>query len=257
MSVPNPKDATTSEVTENTLLEGRVRLRQPRSGYRVAIDPVLLAAAVPAQAGERVLDVGTGTGAAALCLLARVEGCEVVGIEAQPEIARLAQENAALNHAADRFRVLEGDLRSPPADAAMGRFDHAMANPPYLEAAAATPARVAGKATANIEGEATLTDWVACCARMVRHRGSVTVVHRADRLDALLGAFRQHGLGAIVITPLWPKLPGRDAKRVIVSGRRGARSPLRLTPGLVLHRDGGRFTAEADAILRGGAALRP
>jgi len=245
------------DVTENTLLGGRVRLRQPRSGYRVAIDPVLLAGAVPAQAGERILDVGTGTGAAALCLLARVDGCEVVGIETQPDIARLAQGNAALNGAGDRFRVIEGDLRAPPAALGMGGFDHAMANPPYLEPAAATPARVAGKAAANIEGEASLTDWVAFCARMVRLRGSVTVVHRADRLDALLGAFRQHGLGAIVIVPLWPKQPGRDARRVIVSGRKGARTPLRLTPGLVLHRDDGGFTAEADAILREGAALLP
>lgn len=239
----------------NALLDGRVRLLQPERGYRVAIDPVLLAAAVPAGEGDRVLDVGTGTGAAALCLLARVPTCEVVGLELQPDLARLASQNAASNAAGDRFTVVEGDLRFPPAALRPGSFDHAMANPPYLERSAASPARERQKEVAHIEGEADLSAWVAFCARMLRRRGSVTMVHRADRLDMILAAYRQHGIGGMAVFPLWPKADGRDARRVLVAGRKGARSPLRFRAGIVLHREDGAYTPEAERVLREGAAL--
>ena len=68
------------ELSDDRLLGGRLRFSQPRRGYRTAIDPVLLAAAVAAESAETVLDVGTGTGATALCLAARVPGCMVVGL---------------------------------------------------------------------------------------------------------------------------------------------------------------------------------
>ena len=123
---------TTAEgLTTDSLLAGRVRLRQPRHGYRVAIDPVLLAAAVPALAGQAVLDAGLGTGAATLCLLARVPGCRVAGIELQPELADLAAENAALNGV--ELELVTGDLLAPPPELRARSFDHVMSNPPFLE----------------------------------------------------------------------------------------------------------------------------
>src|SRR5580692_7243816 len=98
MSVDAPILAT----SDDALLGGRVHLHQPAQGYRVAIDPVLLAAAVPAAEGDRVLDIGCGVGAASLCLAARVPGCRIVGLELQPALAQLAAENAARNAVADR-----------------------------------------------------------------------------------------------------------------------------------------------------------
>ena len=96
--------------TADRLLGGRVVLAQPRQGYRAAIDPVLLAAATPAAAGERVLDLGCGAGAASLCLAARVPAVVVIGLELQPELASLAEQNAAANGLADRVRIVRGDL---------------------------------------------------------------------------------------------------------------------------------------------------
>ncbi|HEY6335280.1 MAG TPA: methyltransferase [Alphaproteobacteria bacterium] len=242
------------DTTEDGLLGGSVRLIQQAGGYRVAIDPVLLAAAVPAAAGDHVLDAGAGVAAAALCLAARVPGVRVSGIESQRALVRLANDNADLNGMKDRVAIMEGDLLRPPPRLAPGGFDHVMANPPYLEPARASISPDAGKAAAGVEGAADLGAWVAFCLTMVRDKGSVTVIHRADRLDALLTAFHRKA-GEIVVYPLWPVADGRPAKRVVVRARKGLASPMRLAAGLVLHRADGTYTPEAEAILRHGASL--
>ena len=172
-------------LTEDALLDGRVRLRQRRGGYRAAIDPVLLAAAVPARDGERVLDAGTGTGAAALCLAVRVGGVRVTGLELFGEHVRLARGNVALNELTGRVEIVAGDVANPPAVLAApppaGRFDHVMANPPHLPAGGARPPPDPGKAAANIEGDADLAAWIRFCLSMARAGGTVTLIHRADR----------------------------------------------------------------------------
>lgn len=238
--------------SEDTLLGGRVRLRQPLSGYRAAIDPVLLAAAVPASPADTVLDIGCGVGAAALCLALRA-GCRVTGIEAQRDLVRLAGDNIGLNDLDGRVLVMEGDILRPPPRLEPGSFPHVMANPPFLEARAASLPPHAGKAAANVEGEADLAAWVRFALAMARPKGSITLIHRADRLEQLLAQLSGR-TGEIVVFPLWA---GRDkpAKRIIIRTRKGVATPTRLTPGLVLHEADGRYTAAADAVLRGGAAL--
>lgn len=237
----------------DTVLGGRIRLRQPEDGYRVAIDPILLAASVPAAATESLLDAGAGVGAAALCFAHRVPAARAVGLELQPELANLARENVALNDMADRVSIVEGDILDPPPDLAAGVWDHVVANPPYLPADRADPPPVAAKATANVEGAAGLSDWLRFVLRMARPKGTVTLIHRADRLDELLALL--HGrAGGIVVFPLWPKA-GRPAKRVIVRARPGVRTPMRVAAGLVLHEETGAYTTHVRAILCDGAEL--
>ncbi len=242
-----------ADFSEDGLLGGRVRLRQPVAGYRVAIDPVLLAAAVPAQAGETVLDVGCGVGAAALCLAVRETGARITGIEAQRDLVRLANDNILLNDLAGRVSAMTGDLLRPPPRIEPGSFAHVMANPPYLERGQATPPSDAGKAQAQVEGEADLAAWVRFALTMVRAKGTITFIHRADRLEHLLALLAGRA-GDIAVYPLWPG-GAKPARRVIVRARKDVASPLRLLPGLVLHDAGGAFTREADAVLRDGAAL--
>ncbi len=247
-------------LTEDTLLDGRVRLRQRRGGYRVAIDPVLLAAAVPAREGERVLDAGAGTGAAALCLAVRVDGVRVTGLELFGEHLRLARENVALNDLSGRIEIVAGDVARPPAALAevppADLYDHVMANPPHLPAAGARPSPDPGKAAANVEGDADLAAWIGFCLSIARAGGTVTLIHRADRAAEVIAALAK-GAGDLVMLPLLPA-KGRAAKRVIVQARKGAgaESPEpRLAPGLALHTGDGGYTEAADAVLRGGAAL--
>ena len=136
-------------LTDDRLLGGRVRFSQPTHGYRVAIDPVLLAAAVPAQPGERVLDAGAGTGAASLCLAARIPRCHIVGLELQRPLQRIASQNVTQNEFDGQVEMIEGDLQRPPPRLAAATFDHVMTNPPHLAATnrAVTAVRAGGGAT--------------------------------------------------------------------------------------------------------------
>lgn len=247
-----PQPAATG-VTEDALLGGRVVLAQPADGYRVAIDPVLLAAAVPAADGERVLDAGAGTGAAALCLAFRVPGCRVVGVERDPGLHRLAVRNVARNDLSDRVEMIALSLADAPARLGEGAFDHVMTNPPYLLAGAATPP-AAARAAAYVEDERGLAGWLADCLALLRPRGRLTVIHRADRLDALLRGLSGPA-GDLVVFPLWPTERAGAAKRVIVQARKGTRGPIRLARGLILHYVEGGYTPAAEAALRHGAAL--
>lgn len=244
----------TFDVTQDALLDGRVLLRQPAQGYRAAIDPVFLAAAVPARAGERVLDLGCGAGAAALCLLTRLPEVQATGLELQGEMARLAVDNGKSNGLSARFRVLEGDILAPPAALEPGSFDRVMLNPPYLAANSGRAAERPAQAAATREGEARLADWLRAAIHLLRPKGSLTVIHRADRLDGILAAFQGHA-GEVKIFPLWPAA-GRPAKRVVVAARKAVATPVTLMAGLVLHGAGGEFTPAAEAVLRGAEGLR-
>jgi len=239
-------------LTDGALLDGKVKLRQPAKGYRVAIDPILLAAAAPAAPGDRVLDLGAGVGAAALCLAARVGQCRIDCLEAQQALARLAAENVSANTLDARIIVHVGDLRRPPPDLPRNGFDLVMTNPPYLAAAQADAQPDQSKRRATVD-ELGLEAWIDAALRFLKPRGRLVVVHRADRLDELVAAIGGR-CGELAVIPLWPRA-GQPAKRVIVRARKAVRSPAQLLPGLVLHGEDGKFTAEAEAILRAGARL--
>ncbi len=235
--------------TSGHLLNGRVILAQPRAGHRTGIEPVLVAASVPARPGERVCEAGSGSGAGLLCLAARVPGVRGVGVEIDPGLAELAGENARANgfEGLD-FRAMDiGSFR----DAAM--FDHAFANPPWHERSG-TPSADTARETARRARSETFSLWAGRLARGLRHRGTLTFVVATAALPDCLAAFAAAGCGSPTILPLWPR-EGASAKLTILRGVRGGRGPARLLSGLVLHSVNGSFTAEADAVLRRGEAL--
>jgi len=240
------------------LLGGRVRLCQPAGGQRAGSDAVLLAAAVPALPGQRVVELGTGSGAAALCLLARVPDLSVTGVELQAQAALAAVRNGALNGVAGRFRLLCADGTAPAFRRALGHaaFDHAFANPPFFRAAGRQAAAMPGREIARAErGQADLAEWIATLVHLVRPGGTVTLVQRTERLPELLAAFpgRPPGCG-IAVAPLWPRT-GREAGRVLVRFAKDRRSPFLLGPGLVLHGPAGTYLPAAEAILRNAAPV--
>lgn len=245
--------------TAGTLLGGRVVYRQFRDGYRTGIEPVLLAAAVPARPGERVLEAGCGAGAALACLGARHalrdSRLQGTGIERDPATAALARRNLDAN-GLHGWPVLAAPVQAACCDPgliAAGRFDHAMANPPWHRADATAPAS-ARRDLAKRAPEGSLPDWTAALARTLRRGGTLTLVLPAARHAEAAAAMLTHGFGGIRLLPLWP-LAGRAARIVILQGIAGSRGEDRVLPGLVLHRAGGKFTAEAEAVLRDGAAL--
>jgi tRNA1(Val) A37 N6-methylase TrmN6 len=246
-----------AELTRDAFLGGRLSLLQPREGYRAGTDPVLLAAFVPARAGENVLDLGCGAGTAALCLAARVPGLELHGLELQPAYAALARRNALDNGIT--LHVHEGDLRAMPKDLRALAFDHVLTNPPFHSAA--TPSRDAGRAVAHHEGGAGLADWIVAGLRRLRPGGTLSLVQRIDRLPEALAALAGRA-GAVEVLPLAARA-GRPAGRFLLRARKGSRRPFVLHAPLVLHegpahaRDGDDYAPAARAVLRDLAALQP
>jgi len=240
-------------------LGGRLRLWQPRVGYRAAIDPVLLAAFVPARAGETALDLGCGVGTAGLCLLARVPGVELHGLEVQADYADLARRNGPENGFA--FRVHQGDLRTPPVELRAMTFDHVLMNPPFHRAAAATGPRDAGRDTAHREDGADLTAWISAGLRRLRPGGSLVMIHRMERLPEILTALNGPA-GAIEALPVTAR-DGRPAGRLLVRAKKGSGAPFTFFPPLTIHSgnahmsDGDDYTDIAREILRDASEILP
>jgi tRNA1(Val) A37 N6-methylase TrmN6 len=243
-----------ADLSDDKFLSGRLRLLQPLKGYRAATDPVLLAAACPATAGESVLDLGCGAGAAALCLGQRVTGLALAGLELQPAYADLARRNAERNGIA--LEVHEGDLTRMPS-ALRRDFDHVIANPPYYHAGG-SPSPVAARARA-MQVDTPLAAWVAAATRRLRPGGWLTLICGADGLPEVLAALVPK-LGSAAVLPLAPR-EGRPALRILLQARKGGRAPFRLLAPFVIHHgaahDGDResYTSAANAVLRDGADL--
>lgn len=237
-------------------LGGKIQLAQPIKGYRITMDTILLAAAVPARAGESVLDLGAGSGGAALALAARVEGVSVIGLEPACELLEFARYNAALNGLDDRVSFEAGSVQSPTdkVRANFGKFHHAMANPPYFRADEGDASPDEEIARARVASDSDVGDWINLAVGALRHRGSMTFIYPAARMDALVAAIQRCGAGDITLFPLWP-FRGIEAKRVIVQARKAGRGPARILPGLVLHSRGERYTAAAEAVLRDAKPL--
>lgn len=251
-----PEDRVHNDLTRDAFLGGRLHLWQPRQGYRAGVDPVLLAASLPVKAGEQVLELGCGAGAALLCLGARVPHVGLTGLELQSAYADLARRNAQANAlAAD---ILTGDLARMPAELRDRSFDHVMANPPYFDRSAGKSATDPGRETAL--GEQTPLDlWVKTAAKRTVPGGYVTFIQRVERLPELITAMSHH-LGSLQLLPLIPR-PERSARLVLIRGRKGGRAAFRLHDGFVLHAgiahpgDRENYTPATACILRQGGAL--
>jgi tRNA1(Val) A37 N6-methylase TrmN6 len=238
---------------ESALLGGRVRLRQPERGYRAGMDAALLAAAVSAVPGQRLIEAGCGVGGALMQIAARAPEIELAGLERDQGAVALARENAALNHAADRTTILQGDVAAGFRALDLAPFDWAVSNPPFFDDERALRAPAPGKRAAWIADDG-LSAWTDFLLKAVREGGRIVVIHRADRLAdllALLGA----KAGSFAVRPVHP-YADEPAKRVLVQAIKTGKAPLRLLPPLILHdRSGAKHTPEADAILRGEAGL--
>lgn len=247
-----------ADVTEDAVLGGRLRLLQPRRGHRVGHDAILLAAATPARAGENVVDLGAGVGAAGLAVAARILDVTVTLVEIDPALAALAAENAQRNDLAERVRAVVLDAAAParafaaaglPAETAM----RVMINPPFNDAARQRTSPEPARRLAHASDPDALPRWIRTAAWLLRPRGTLTLIWRADGVAEVLRAL-EPAFGEVMVLPVHPK-PAAPAIRILVRATKSSRAPLSLLPGLVLNDDGGRPTPEADAVLRGHAIL--
>jgi len=234
------------DTTDDRFLDGRLVIRQSAQGYRAGMDALLLAAAV--SPAEKLMEAGCGPGAALLAAALRFPAAQLTGVERDPAAAALARDNVAANGFSDRVSIVEGDVFS----AAIGAFEGIFLNPPYAEAGegiAPKPARQGAHVT-----EQPLDVWIARLSNHLTGGGVLTLIHRADKLAAILAAMDGR-LGAVVVHPLRPRADA-PASRVLVRGVKGSRAPLTLLRGLDLHdASGAKFSPEAEAIFRGRATV--
>jgi tRNA1(Val) A37 N6-methylase TrmN6 len=244
-------------VTDDAILGGRLRLLQPKCGHRVGHDAVLLAAACPAHAGDTVVDLGAGVGAAGLALATRV-AADVTLVEIDADLAALAADNARRNGLGERVRALALDVTAPSrafTGAGLGpqSCNCVMMNPPFNDAGRHQISPDARRRLAHVAPRETLAAWIKTAARLLRPRGTLSLIWRADGLADVLAAL-EPGFGSIMVLPVYAR-PDERAIRVLIRAAKSTRSPLVILPGLVLADDDGRPTAEAEAVLRGGEPL--
>lgn len=234
-------------ITEGTLLNGKIRYRQFTTGHRSGFEPVLLAAAIPAKPGDAVLEAGTGAGAALLCLAHRVPGLTGLGLEIDPALTALANENFTLN-GLKTLSAMTRDAADPPAET----FDHIFANPPWHAEASTTSPDLA-RARAHHAPATCLDTWVTALSARLKPRGTLTLILPAPALTGAIIALNEQDLGGQTLFPLWPRA-AQAAKLFIIAARKGAKSPVKILPGLILHDEAG-ITAQANSILRDGDAI--
>jgi tRNA1(Val) A37 N6-methylase TrmN6 len=239
--------------TEDAVLDGRVKLTQPARGYRAGLDAALLAAACDATAGQRVIEAGCGAGGALLAAAMRRPGAHFTGVERDPAALALALANIAANGLADRVEAVAGDVALRFSGLGLAPFDAALANPPFFDDPDALRGPAAERRGAWMADDG-LEAWVGFLSKAVREGGTITLIHRADRLGDLL-ALLDAKCGSCQVRPIHP-FADEPAKRVLVRAIKTGKAPLRLLPPLVLHdRDGGKHSAGTEAILRGEAPL--
>jgi len=248
------------DATCDAFLDGRLKIHQPRSGPRTGIDALFLAAAVPIRSGrsESVLEAGTGCGVVALALARRMSDLRVTGIELQGALCQLAQRNAEINHLSERVRFIEGDTDAPRSrleaqGLVLESFDHVAANPPFHTEGSARESQLPAKTRAHMAKAGALDRWIRFLTAMAAPHGSLTLIHRADALPSLLAQLEGR-FGGITVFPLYPH-SGEPAGRIIVQGIKGSRAPFRIESGMVLHDEKGRYTREAERVLREGAGI--
>jgi tRNA1(Val) A37 N6-methylase TrmN6 len=247
--------AADADITEDAVLGGRLMLRQPKRGHRVGHDAILLAAAVDARPGQTAVELGAGVGAAGLALAQRVPNLTVTLVELDPTLAALARENAARNGLGERVRVATLDVTATAQQFVGAKvypesFEHVLMNPPFNDSAHASPDP--GRRLAHVARHDTLAHWVGRAALLLGHSGTLMLIWRADGLPDVLAALAR--FGAVTVLPVHPK-PDAAAIRILVRAVKGSGAPFAILPGLTLNDAGGRPSAAAEAILRGGAAL--
>ena len=247
-----------ADTTDDAVLGGRLRLVQQRRGHRIGHDAILLAAATGARAGDQVVDLGAGVGAAGLALARRIPDATVTLVEIDPELAALATENIERNGLGERARVAVLDVAAPSEAFAAARLgpgsaDRVMMNPPFNDPSRQNSSPDVKRSAAHVAEPNLLARWITAASWLLHSAGTLTLIWRADGLDEILAALPPR-FGAIAILPVHGRV-GQPAIRVIVRANKASRAPLLLLSGLALNDANGHPTAEAERVLRHAESL--
>ena len=250
------------EIIEATSLDaflgGKISLFQPKDGYRVNTDSILLAAAIGATKGQKILELGCGVGAVLFSLMSRVNGLNAVGIESQKKYASLASRNAIYN--GFRADIVTCDITEMPSNYKNLQYDHVVLNPPFFSLGRSMRIKSFDKDIAKREINISLDDWIEIAIKRCRANGEIVLIHQVERLPQILRSLDKK-FGDIKILPI-SSFCDEDAKRIIVKGKKGSASPFKILPSFVLHKSSKlhnstkNYTDRAEGVLRKGDAIK-
>jgi tRNA1(Val) A37 N6-methylase TrmN6 len=243
---------TQAQYTQDSFLGGKLSIKQPAKGFRAGIDAVFLGASVAQTNPDTILDIGCGVGTALWCAGYHCPQAKLTGSEIQKDYANMATENAATNRMLEKSQIICGSIFEKNDLLAPNSFDHVITNPPFYENEDVFSSPNGGKKTAH-QHTLNLESWIHQSIKMIKPKGYITLIHRADHLDKILSTFGTK-VGEITIYPLWPKID-QPANRILVRAKKGSRAALKILSGMVLHNEAGGFTKEAEDILRNGKPL--
>ncbi|PID73398.1 MAG: methyltransferase [Desulfobacterales bacterium] len=225
------------EITEDTALGGRIRVRQFRSGYRFSIDAVLLAHEAARRPGESVVDLGTGCGIISLIIGYLRPQRRICGVEYDTGSVRLARENIKSNQMADRITILEGDIRRLRRQDLGPDMtpDLLVSNPPFRPVNAGRINPDTRRAAARHELTLTLADLAAAARRLLNKNGRFLVIYPAWRCAELLAALSNQDLAPKRLRPVYSRPEARDARLLLVEAVRSGRPGLEFLRPLYLH----------------------
>lgn len=246
------------ELTDDAFLGGRLNLLQPARGHRAGHDAMLLAAS--AAEARCAVDLGAGVGAAGLAFAVRVPQASVTLVEIDPATAALAARNAGRQtpDIAGRVGVVVADIAvlarpSGPPEPAARAADLVLMNPPFNDPARHRVSPHERRALAHSVPDAGLDMWLRAAERLLAPGGRLALIHRPEAVEAILAGLKGR-FGAVTIRPVHPA-PGAPAHRLLVGAVKGRRTPPALLPSLVLARDDGRPSEDAERVLRRGEAI--
>lgn len=230
-----------------------LQLIQKRDGFCFGVDAVLLSDFADVRKGDKVIDLGSGTGIIAVLLSAKKAAGAVVGLEIQPDMAEMAARSVELNGLGGRVRMVCGDIKDAVGLFGASSFDAVVTNPPYMTRGGGLLNPSDAKAISRHELLCTLEDVIASAGRLLSPGGRFSMVHRPERLADILCLMRANSIEPKYLRFVHPS-PGKKPNLVLVSGTRDGRPMLRVLEPLYIYDSNGEYTAEINRIYnRGGS----
>jgi len=245
-----------ASLSEDEFLGGKLRLKQPKHGHRAGHDAMLLAAATPARAGERIVDLGAGVGAAGLAVASRINGIDLVLVERDEDLVDIARANLAANGlkgCAVALDVVAGAAAFAAVGLGPDSVDRVLMNPPFNDPSRHQASPDPMRRAAHEDDDDTLATWMRSVRRILKPAGTVSLIWRAEEIGRVLAAL-ETGFGAPMVLPVYPRSDAA-AIRILVRATKGSRAPAALLPGIFLNGNTGRAPDDVQAVLEGKDVL--
>lgn len=207
------------------------------------VDAVFLSNFVMVKTGERILDLGTGTGIIPILLAAKTEAGHITGLEIQKESAEMAERSVRLNGLEERIEIVEGDIREAAGLFPAASFDVITSNPPYMTNQHGLENAYAPKNIARHEILCNLEEVVKAAARLVKPGGSFFLIHKPFRLAEIFATLMQYKLEPKRMRLIHP-YADKEPTMVMVEAVRGGRSRIKVEAPLIVYQEKGIYTEE-------------